>query len=98
MTLTKTEIKVQGETMWAATVPVKVIFECDSVANSLFMIQHFRMIETDGYYIVSVEGYKVYGETITDLRCFIRKEDAWTYLSMYKITEENDENKIDVDG
>jgi len=81
----KQPIKVENTTMFAVTVPVKIILDLILPDSPLFTLEHFRLIETDGYYIVSVERFKTHGPSDLIYQCFIQEDDAWSYLEMHGI-------------
>lgn len=86
----KSQIKVGNTTMYAVTVPVNLILDRLEFRNPRFRVERFRLIETDGYYIISIEHYHLEEKVeMTDI-CFITEEDAWSYLEMYGIDRKDD--------
>lgn len=79
----KEEIKVFRTPFYAQTVPIKEIYK-DSGTN--FYDKDELMVakieEMDGLYLASVAFSKL-GESRTDKKCFIYKEDAVSYIELH---------------
>ena len=68
--------------MFAETVPVNVLLEIPDALNPRFALESIRLIEIDGYYLISIEQYKR-DDTFNKIDiCFIRLKDAWHYLEI----------------
>ena len=72
------------------TIPVGVIldFYYDCKLCELAISEHFRMIEADGVFIVSVESFFVHTTPEIIYKGFTTIEDAYEYLDMYGVTDE----------
>lgn len=97
MTINEEKITVEKHTIFAETVPVKIMFDKwldDPICDDHFVeCQKFRMIETDGYLIVSIENFGERIEPSISFKCFIHEKDAWSYLEMFGIEKESDDDE-----
>jgi hypothetical protein len=84
-------LKVGNVCMMVQTVPVKIIIDTVDVLPplSLFAEIRYRLIETDGYYIVIIDR-STKQNIIDDLFiCFINESDAYSYLELYGVENGN---------
>ena len=88
-------IKVGKTSKKFETVSVGMIF--DHFDHKTHMdgttLQHFRLIEADGLFIVSVESFYLNGPPKIEYKGFLTIEDAREYLEMHGITNENKEEQ-----
>ena len=53
--------------------------------------EHFRMIDADGMFIVSVESFFLVGPSKIQYKGFTMIDDAYEYLEMYGVTSNDKE-------
>lgn len=88
-------IKVGQTSKKFDTVAIRMILDLYDHTSHLdgTTLQHFRMIEADGLFIVSVESFYLKGPPKIEYKGFLTIEDAREYLEMYGITDENKEEQ-----
>jgi len=60
----------------------------DKTSTEGTISEHFRMIDADGIFIVSVESFFLIGPPKIQYKGFTTMEDAYEYLEMYGVTDE----------
>ena len=99
MTLKKDPIKVGNTTMFATTVPVNVIY--DEVYDpptfpAELVADRFQILELDGYYLVVHEMiYQKIQPAKQEFKCFLGLDDAKSYLKMFGVEFEEDNDNVD---
>jgi len=84
-------IKVGNVSMMVQTVPVTVLldeFDDTKLVNSGGCI-HFKLIEVDGIFIVSVESFYLNSPSDIIYKGFLTSQDAYSYLELYGVTDGN---------
>lgn len=85
----KTILTVGKCTMSAQIVPVNLIMDQIDFKDPHFRMERFRLIEIDGYYIISVEQYHHNDKLDFIDLCFLTSDEAWNYLEMYGIEKKD---------
>lgn len=93
----KEVIKVGSVSKTFEVIPVGLLVDYfdDKTSAPGTLSEHFRMIESDGMFIVSVESFFVHRTPEIRYRGFTSIEDAYEYLEMHGVTNNDKEEHED---